>query len=353
MGLTFIASLPLVSPIGIGGLCPSVGASLGGAAVGLSCSLTGALSLNASFSATPPTVGFYLTGLELLLDPTGALTLGATLPPLYDCSFGASVSAGITLNASITANISASLNFGLPSLQALFSASMGCYAFTYTGPASGLGATLTAELASAWPDGAPSSGACEALILVAPTAAAATLLAFLDGLTTGPGLVYVAKLSALSQLSLSVKDALPQAAAALNAQLSACASIDASLKANLKVGLALPTIQATGAFVIKTTVPNLQASLNVKPPNVSACLSATAKLAASITANFGAMASLGLTLSNYGAFFGVYTYSGTGTAFGAAVTAGITDPSDVTAVVLACTDVLSFAILTGFFGGAL
>lgn len=357
MGLVFIADLPLVSPIGIGGLCPSVGGSLGGAAVTLSASLTGALALNASFSASPPTVATYFTGLELLVVPvpgvSGALTFGAALPNVpYGCSFGVDVSAGISLNASITANITASLNVGLPNLSALLSASIGCYAFTYTGAASGLGAALTTELATSWPDGAPSSGACNAIILVAPTSVASVLLAFLDGLGTPPaGLFFVAKLSALSQLSLSTSAAMPQASAALNAQLSACASINASLTP--KIAVALPTLQATAGIVVSTTVPNLKAQLNLKPPSVSVAISATAKLAAGISANFGAMAALGLTLSRYDALFGVYTYSGTGTAFGAAVTAEITDPSNVTAIVLATTDSLSFGVLTSFFGGAL
>jgi hypothetical protein len=345
MALTFIANLPLVSPVGIGGLCPSVGLSLGAPALSLSASLTGALALNASFSATPPTLGFYITGLEeTLLD----LTLGASLG-VPDCSFGVNVAAGISVVADIAVNLNAALSLYLPALELLFSAAIGVYAFTYTGIASGMGATLTAELASTWPDGAPSSGACQAIILVAPSADASVLLAFLNGLGTAPaGLTYTGKLASLSALSPATSKAMPQAEAALNASLSACATITASMTP--QISIPLPTLAVTAAAVADVALPNLKAAINVAPPTL--VLQATANLAANIRATAGALASLGLTLSQFQALFGVYTYSGTGTAMGAAITAGITSSADVTAVVLACTDSLSYATLAGFFNGA-
>lgn len=354
MSLVHVADLPLVSPIGIGGLVPSVGTSIGlTAAIQLGASLTGALSLNASFSATPPTLSFYLGSAVSGLIYVGAeLALGASLG-VPDCSFGVDVSAGLSVNASIETNLSAALTLGLPNLSALLSASIGVYAFTYTGPASGLGAALTTELATSWPDGVPSSGACDAMIFVAPTAVASVLLAFLDGLGTPPvGLSFVTKLSALSALSLATAGAMPQAEAALNAQLSACASISASLAPQISVPL--PTLAAEAVFVADVAIPNLKAAieLGVQAPSVQVVLDATASLAANIQANFGAMAALGLTLGRFDAIFGVYTYAGTGTALGAAVTAGITDPSDVTAVVLATTSPADFVVLQSFFGGA-
>ena len=350
MALVHVADLPLVSPIGLGGLCPSLGASIASRSITLSASLTGALALNASFSATPPTLGFYLTGLEFV---EVNLALGASLS-LPSCSFGVDVSAGIAVNASLSASFSAMLNVGLPALSLILSASMGAYAFTYVGPASGLGATLTTELASTWPDGAPSAGACNALILVAPSAVASVLLAFLDGLGTAPpaGLAYVAKLSSVAQLSLSTAKALPQASAALSAQISACASINASLTP--QVSIALPTLAVSAAVVADVAIPNLKAAISAgfKAPSVDVVLSATASLAANIQASAGFLASLGLTLSRFDALFGVYTYSGTGTGLGAAVTAGITSPADSTAVVLATTDTASWLALLAFFGGA-
>lgn len=345
MALTSLGSWPLFIPIGPS-LCPTVGGTLGAASVSLSCSLSGALALNASFTATPPTMGVYLTGLETI---STTMALGVTLGEL-SCSFGADISAGIAVNAALSASFSASLTVGLPNLSALLSASIGCYAFTYVGAASGLGATLTTELASTWPDGAPSSGSCNALIFVAPTSVAAVLLAFLDGLgTPPPGLAYVSKLSALSQLSLSTTAAMPQASAALNAQISACANIDAKLTPQISVPL--PTLAAEAAVVVNIAIPNLKAAIDLTPPSVDLVLSATASLAAGISANFGAMAALGLTLGRLDALFGIYSYSGTGTGLGAAVTAGITDPSNVTAVVLATTDAFSTATVSAFFGG--
>ncbi len=353
MALVHVADLPLVlpTPIGIFGLCPSIGASIASPALTLSATLTGALSLNASFTATPPTLGFYLGSAVSGLIFAGAnLAVGASLG-LPACSFGVNISAGISVVADLSVSFSAMLSVGLPSLSGLLSASIGAYAFTWTGPAANLGAALTTELASTWPDGAPSAGACNALILVAPTSVASVLLAFLDGLgTPGPGLTYVTKLSALSALSLSTAAALPQASASLNASISACASITAAMTPQINV--ALPTLAFEAAAVADVAIPNLKAAIaaGFQAPSVDVVLSATADLAASAS---GPLATLGLTLGRFDALFGVYTYSGTGTGLGAAVTAGITDPSDVTAVVLATTDAFSWTTLTGFFGGAL
>lgn len=353
MALVHVADLPLVlpTPIGIFGLCPSIGASIASPALTLSATLTGALSLNASFTATPPTLGFYLGSAVSGLIFAGAnLAVGASLG-LPACSFGVNISAGISVVADLSVSFSAMLSVGLPSLSGLLSASIGAYAFTWTGPAANLGAALTTELASTWPDGAPSAGACNALILVAPTAVASVLLAFLDGLgTPGPGLTYVTKLSALSALSLSTAAAMPQATAALNASISACASISAKLTPQISVPL--PTLAFEATAVADVAIPNLKAAIaaGFQAPSVDVVLSATAALAASVS---GPLASLGLTLGRIDALFGIYTYSGTGSGLGAAVTAGITDPSDVTAVVLATTDAFSWTTLTGFFGGAL
>lgn len=354
MAFSHVADLPLVSPIGVGGLCPSVGTSIGlTAAIQLGASLTGAVALNAQFSATPPTLAFYLgSAVSGLIYMGETLSAGATLG-VPDCSWGADVSAGLSVTATIEASLNTALSTGLPNLSALLSAGIGVYAFTYTGPASGLGAALTTELASSWPDGVPSSGACDAMIFVAPTAVAAVLLALLDGLgTPPPGLAFVAKLSSLAELSLSTATAMPQASAALNAQLSACAGINASLTPQIDVPL--PTLAVQAAAVADVALPNLRAAIEAgaQAPSVQVVLDATASLAADITTNFGAMASLGIILGRFDALFGIYTYSGTGTAFGAAVTAGLTDPSDVTAVVLATTSPADFAILQGFFGGA-
>jgi hypothetical protein len=347
MAFVTVGQFPIISPVGPGGLCPVVGLSVGGPSLTLSASLTGALALNASFSATPPTYAIYLAALEELY---AELSLGVSLG-VPSCSFGADVSAGIAVNADIEASLNASLSLYLPSLLGLLSASIGVYAFTYVGPASGLGATLTTELASTWPDGAPTSGPCDAIILLAPTAAANVLLAFLNGLgTPGPGLEYVTKLSAISQLSLATAAAMPQAEAAINASLSACASINATLTP--QVSVPLPTLAVTGEAVANVTLPSLRAALSRQAPSVGVVLDATASLAADINANFGAMASLGLILGRFDALFGLYTYSGTGTAFGAAVTAGITSPAASTAIVLAATDSISYGVLTGFFGAA-
>src|ERR1022692_813521 len=139
MALVHIADLPLVSPIGIG-LCPSLSASLSSPAISIPASLTGSLALNAPFSATPPTLVFYLgTPVSGLIYAGAKLAMGASLG-IPDCSFGANISAGISVVADISASITLALTVGLPALSLMLGVSIGVYSFTYVGPASGLGA---------------------------------------------------------------------------------------------------------------------------------------------------------------------------------------------------------------------
>ena len=90
-------------------------------------------------------------------------------------------------------------------------------------------------------------------------------------------------------------------------------------------------------------------------------LQASASAAASLSANFGAMCQLGAVLGAFGESLFVYKYSGPANALGSAVTAALattwgdgTTPTSgaCTAAILATTDSLAFAAMSGFFGGA-
>ena len=61
---------------------------------------------------------------------------------------------------------------------------------------------------------------------------------------------------------------MPQASAALSAQISACASINASLTP--QVSIALPTLAVSAAVVADVAIPNLKAAISAgfKAPSV-------------------------------------------------------------------------------------
>lgn len=348
MALTYVGSLNLLA------LCPSVARSLGIPSLQLGASLTGNLALSASLSASPPTAAFYLAA---ALETQVQLALAES----FGCpDFSFSVSDTVSLKADL--NASFSLLVSLSALLSLSLAGGGVYAFTYSGAADVMGAALTTELASVWPDGAPSSGSCQALIFGAASSgsplqpiAQGSLTAFLDGLTLGPGLVYTGKLGTIADVSKVTAKASVQGSAAISASLAASASLSAA------ASITPPTLAITATALAKF-VANLKSAIaaGIKPPSVSVAVSATAAAAANISANFGAMASLGLALGGGGSIFG-YTYSGTGTAMGGTVTTALastwgdghtpTSQADAVSVILAVTDPLAFLSLLSFFGG--
>ncbi len=314
----------------------------------------GNLALSASLTLTPPTAAFYLAAaIEAQTQLALAASLGAP-------NFSFSVSDTIALQADLSASFSL-----LVSLSALLSLSLsggGAYAFTYSGAADTLGASLTTELVSAWPDGAPSSGSCQALIFGAASSgsplqpiAQGSLTAFLDGLTLGPGLIYTGKLGTIADVSKVTAQASVQGNAAISASLAASATLSAA------ASITPPTF-ATSLTALANFIANLKAAIaaGIQAPSVSVAASATAAAAASISANFGAMASLGLALGGGGSIF-AYTYSGAGDTMGTAVTTALastwgdlhtpTSQADAVTVILAVTDPIAFLSLLSFFGG--
>lgn len=347
MALAYVANLDLL------GLCPTMALALSAPAIALSAELSGALALNAQFTVTPPTVAFYIAALEeLLIQLEAGISFGVP-----DCSFGISVSAGISLALSLSVQLNVALGL-LAGLEFTLGEAIGVYAFTYAGDGNTLGAALTTELASTWPDGSTTSTPTQSLIFGAVSSVSQTqFAAFLNGLGVGSGLVYTPIVS-VAGITPVTANAMLQAEAAINAQLSACAQIGASLTP--KIDIPLPTLP-TLLVQLKAYLANLKLQLSLAPPAISAALSATADLAANLTAQFNLMIALGVTISDPAATAFVYSYSGTGAAMGAAVTSalattwgdGVTPTSsDCLAVVLACTESASFAVLSAFFGGA-
>lgn len=336
MALAYVADLSLLA------LCPSVAASIGVPAIAFSASFSGNVALNASLSVSPPTAAIYLS--ELVdLQATLNLAIGFGAP-----SFSFSVSDVLSFQAQLELALSL-----LVTLEGLLSASIGMYAFTYSGVANGMGAAITSELATSWPDGSPTSASCNAWIFGATSSIAQTqIAAFLNGLEVGSGLVYTAKMSVLAALSPVTNAATAQGSAGINAQLSASASLKAAAQ------VTPPTLAIVATALAKAAL-NLKAQLNVAPPAISAALSATANAAASLSASFGLLISLGATLSGGSVF--VYTYSGAADVMGAAVTSALASTwgdghtatsGDCLAVILATTDSFSAGIVSGFFGGA-
>lgn len=118
------------------------------------------LKATASLSLQPPTVAASLAFVvKMKASLQAAIAIGM---PSVSVKLAASVQARITLIASLVAQINAALSI----------ATDGFDVFVYQGAGSGLGPALTAELASGWPDGAPSNSNAQALVLVATTPAA-------------------------------------------------------------------------------------------------------------------------------------------------------------------------------------
>lgn len=343
MALTYVADLPI--PL----LCPSLYAALGLPAMSLNASLTGALALNASIAITPPTMALYL---QATVDWQAQMTLGIGLgaPPVsFKLSDTLSLSASLQLSFSLLLAFEAELNL---SLSLGFGA--GLYAFTYEGAGNALGSAVTTELSAGWPDG--STGSCTGIVLGAATPIAATqIAALLDGVSFSAGLTVGNKLGSLAALSKLTAKASVQGSAAISAQLAATAA----LTAKASISVAPPTLAVQFAAVAKFYA-NLVADLSLAPPAIKAAVSANAKLAASISAQFSFMAQLGACLSRYDAELFAYSYTGTPSGFGSALTTslattwgdGTTPTSGACAcVVLAALDPVSAGAMGFFFGG--
>lgn len=339
MALVYKASLPL--PL----LCGSVQASIGVPAIAISAAFSGNLSLSASLALNPPTVAAYIAALAEI-EAQMNLAIGLSLP-----------SVSFTLSDLLAFQAELELGLGiLVTLEATLLASIGMYSFAYEGVASGMGAAVTTELATQWPDGVPTSGSCDAIILGAVASASvvapAALTGFLNGLTYGPGLIYTGKLGAIADLSVVTALAIGQGESAINFQLNAIAAIMANLT------LTPPALSISVAAWARYAA-YLRATIALGPPSVSAAVNATANAAAALDAQFSLIIQLGASFGLGGQLF-CYTYSGAGDALGPAITTalastwgdGSTSSSTAcTTAILATTSSADFAVMTTFFSG--
>jgi len=144
--------------------------AMGQASIEANARLAGAIALQASLTITPPTLVATIAALaEMQVQLQAAFSLG--LP---------SVSFNLSACAALIAEIDASLNL-LIQLGLLWGVG-GLFAYTYAGTGPGLGAALTTELATQWPDGTPSSSACQAIIIGATESASwAAMTSFFGG----------------------------------------------------------------------------------------------------------------------------------------------------------------------------
>lgn len=158
MSLDYLGSLTLATAV----VGAEVGATAG--AAGINGALPDIAARLAALSSFAPVAGDFAADLALANSIVASLTAaisGGMTPP----SIAAQIAIIEALIASLTATVAA-VNANLTivtDLLALLSTG-GVFAYAYAGPANGLGAALTSELAGGFPGGAPTD-ATNALIL--------------------------------------------------------------------------------------------------------------------------------------------------------------------------------------------
>jgi len=134
-----------------------------------------AIGFNLNIGVTLPSVQL---SLELALSILAALNADlavAITPP--------SISLSVVIEAMVNFQLSLQLYLNiLLQLPGLFSTA-GIFAWKYSGPSSGFGPALTSALATNWPDGSPSSGSVDMIILGTNVSATAVSIGSLFGLT--------------------------------------------------------------------------------------------------------------------------------------------------------------------------
>jgi len=337
MSLVYVGSLPLSA------LVPSVYLSIGKVGVALNAAFNGNLGLSAQFTLSPPDLSFYLAGLaQMNANLLAAIDVGAP-----NISFD--LSASLDLIAELELSFSL-----LVALEALLGAAIGIYAFGYEGLGNALGAAVTSELATQWPDGTPSSGSANALLFGATSSIARDQLGlFLDALIFTGGLLYAGKLT-LALLSHLTFAAIAQGDAAIQSQLDAALQLKASLD------ITPPTLDADVEALLAFQAA-LLADAEAAVPKPNFAIDATANIAADLDAKFSGVIALGSAFNRVDATVFVYTYAGAGNALGPAITTALattwgdgTTPTNAPcgAALLGATDALTWATMGAFFGGA-
>ena len=325
--------------------------------------LAGAVTLEGMLSVNPPTITLNLSATaNLLADMNVALTASAPTATFQ-------LSAILTLIAQISpivASISASLSLTLPMVELLGTG--GIQAFSFSGTGAEFGSLVNGELANEWPDGTPAGATVSAFVLA--STANSTWTGLQTFFTSIPASQPTHSFEFIGNLSIGAM----------------CGGLSQGLLSanlNLEAQLSAITAELTGAL-------NLKALLTASPPTLSASINIVAELAASlnaylsvggfgsITVLFDAVVSLVLSLTALVAQLeasiallvdittalataGVlcFTYTGTATAFGPALTSalasgwpdGTAASAATNALVLGATTSLTAAGLGTFLSG--
>jgi hypothetical protein len=319
-------------------LCPVIALSIGQSAIAISSQHDGAAALIPIWTLAPPDLASILLKLEdAIASMQAAVVLG--LP---------SVSFGLP---EITALV-ASINGGYPilvALDAMLNAAIGLFSYSYEGNGNSLGAALTSELGTQWPDGSPTTAHVDALIFGADIAVpVSALTGFFGGLSFGPGLQFGGKYT-LAQLCPVVHASIGEGVEALNVQLAAALAL-------------LKSVQVTPPS-FGVIIPQLKFKLNANDllPKIDFVLAALGQMVLGLQIKFNRIIALGALLREAGATMFVYEYSGAANAMGAAVTGALASTwgdgftpttGPCVAIVLGAVDSLTLTVMNAYFGGA-
>lgn len=164
-------SLTYDGEISVGAILPSVQLQIAADVTAATAELAAANAALVNIGLHPPTLAASIANVTTLLAQLNA-AVGLGLPD---------ITVGITANfTALIASLNATLAI-LTALQANMSAG-GVFAYRYSGAGNALGAALTAELAATFRDSTPSSGPCNAFLLLTTTPATWTAMqAFFSG----------------------------------------------------------------------------------------------------------------------------------------------------------------------------
>jgi hypothetical protein len=314
----------------------------GEAAIAIAASITGALNLNASLSITPPTLALTL---QALIDFEASCTLALSLGlPTISFDFTAALD--------LVAHLNASLGL-LVTLDALLAVPCAIGALGYVGPGTLLGAAVSAipiTATKALVIGAPD---IPSLTPPAPdpTIASTQLKLFLNGLAF-PGASLFTSLCDLTKVTC---DSIAEGRASIEYQLGLALQLAGHITVSPPTFAA--SIDAMAKFAAALKADGLFAL-----PKVNFALDASARIAATLQAQFSLLFNLGLAINRQDAQFFIYTWDGLGLPLGTALTAELAtewggDPftpsiAPCHAAVLATADPVSDGVIQAFFGGA-
>lgn len=335
MALSYVGkiSLAVLNPMSV-----SVAAAL---TASLGLQLTAFAELTAGIGISPPSIAGSLAATITIAEQL-ALAVTATLP---------SVDFQIVAVAEIIATLTAEL--GIPLVfQGLLEGEAGIFSYAYNDIGSNFGPDVTNALSASWPDGTPSTGSSNALIIATTLSSAWTdVLTLFNAVPPmlPVGFTYLAQQNIGGIMPILI-DASFGTINSLNAQLNGCLALSASLAIS-------PPSFTTSLSLLAELKASLQASLSVTLPGISFQLAAIAGAVAKINATISLLATVSASLA--GGSVMIFSYSGTGAGLGPAITSALAaswpDGSPLTAnanaLVLGTTTSAVWTTMTTFFAG--